>query len=110
MEDTHYLRHDYRKASLIITLDGLAKSIEFFSNKLENIYWYDALWFYEESEPIYGLVFIALQNYINCSIFDKERTLDNKQEFYKKALELNDSGYSKIDLINAIEMIQEIYT
>ncbi|TLP80345.1 hypothetical protein [Maribacter sp. ACAM166] len=53
----------------------------------------------EESEPIYGLAFIAFQSYINRSIKDFKGDLEDKQKLYK--LEHIKSKYSK----STIELI-----
>ena len=53
-----------------MTIKGLSETIEILYNQVNEIDWYDGDWFMEESEPIYGLTFIAFQNYINGSIKD----------------------------------------
>jgi len=80
---THYLRIDHRVVSLDMTIKGLTETISILRNKINEIHWYDGDWFMEESEPIYGLAFIAMQNYINGSIKDFADNLKEKGLFYK---------------------------
>jgi hypothetical protein len=98
-EFTHYLKVDYREVSLEMIINGLNDAIDTLKNQIDEIHWYDGDWFMEESEPIYGLAFIAFQNYINGSIKDFKGDLESKQELYK--IENKESKYSKskIELI-----------
>jgi hypothetical protein len=76
-EFTHYLKVDYREVSLVIIINGLNDAIDSLKKQIDEIHWYDGDWFKEESEPIYGLAFIALQNYIN-GLEDATMGLHNK--------------------------------
>lgn len=96
---THYLKVDYRAVSLEMIINGLKSAIEALENQISEIHWYDEDWFMEESEPIYGLAFIAFQNYINGSIKDFKGNLKDKQILYK--LDHNSIKYSK----STIELI-----
>jgi hypothetical protein len=98
-EFIHYLKVDYREVSLKMVINGLNDAIDSLKNQIDEIHWYDGDWFMEESEPIYGLAFIAFQNYINGSIKDFKGDLKSKQELYK--IENKESKYSKskIELI-----------
>jgi len=98
-ELTHWRRVDYRVASLNIIIQGLNNSIEVLKEHIKEIHWYDGDWFLEESEPIYGLAFIAFQNYIYGSVKDVVDQTNEKINFYQ--LEPNVEGYSKskIELI-----------
>jgi hypothetical protein len=82
-----------------MTIQGLHNSIEGLKQKIEEIPWYDVDWLLQESEPIYGLAFIAFQNYINGSIKDLGNNTNTKENLYK--LEQNAEGFSKskIELI-----------
>ena len=80
---THYLRIDHRAVSLNMTIKGLTETIATLKNQITEIHWYDGDWFMEESEPIYGLAFIAFQNYINGSIKDFSDDLKAKETYYK---------------------------
>ena len=102
MTKTHWKTHDYRLESLTLTIVGLEKSILELNKKLEEIDWYDGLWFFEESEPIIGLAFIALQNYINSSIYDRFETLDKQYEKYKFGTLIKNSNRTDIELIVGI--------
>ncbi|CAM1353737.1 hypothetical protein [Tenacibaculum halocynthiae] len=98
----HWKRCDYRIESLNLTIQGLEKSILELDKKLEQIDWYDGIWFLEEVEPIVGLSFIALQNYINSSIYDRFETLENQYKKYKLGKLVTDSKRTEIELIIGI--------
>ena len=98
----HWKRHDYRLESLTLTIVGIEKSILVLKKKAEEIDWYDGLWFLDESEPIFGLAFIALQNYINSSIYDRFETLDKQYEKYKFGTLIKNSNRTYIELIVSI--------
>ncbi len=102
MTQTHWNRYDFRIESLRITIQGLENSISELRNKIETIHWYDGLWFIEESEPIYGLVFIALQNYINSSIFDRFESLEKQYLKYKIGKRIKNTDRTEIELIISI--------
>lgn len=101
MTKTHWLRLDHRIESLRITLIGLDNSIQYCYKKYHQVEWYDGGWLLEETDPIYGLSFIALQSYINSSIYDRFESLDNKEKFYKLGRKLNDKR-TDIELIIGI--------
>jgi len=96
---THYLRIDHRVVSLNVTIKGLTETITTLKNQINEIYWYDGDWFMEESEPIYGLAFIAFQIYINGSIKDFSGDLKAKETYYKLEQKTNNNTKSKIELI-----------
>lgn len=96
---THYLRIDHRAVSLDMTIKGLAKTIKVLKNQIDEIDWYDGDWFMEESEAIYGLAFIAFQNYINRSINDFADSLKEKESYYKYGQSSKKGNRSKIELI-----------
>lgn len=98
-EKTNYLRFDHRYKSLSMIIQGLTETIDILENQINEIHWYDNLWFMEESESIYGLAFIAFQNYINGSIKDFSGSLSKKQHFYKYEQNYRKSSKSKIELI-----------
>ncbi len=96
---THYLRIDHRAVSLDMTIKGLTETISVLKNQINEIHWYDGDWFMEESEPIYGLAFIAFQNYINGSIKDIADSLKEKETYYKLEQYLKEGNRSRIELI-----------
>ena len=96
---THYLRIDHRAVSLNMTIKGLTETIATLKNQINEIHWYDGDWFMEESEPIYGLAFIAFQNYINGSIKDFFFFFKAKETYYKLEQKTNNNTKSKIELI-----------
>jgi hypothetical protein len=97
--NTHYLRRDHRVVSLALTINGLSETIKALKNQISEIDWYDADWFMDESEPIYGLAFISFQNYINGSIKDCPDSLKEKESCYKVEQNPKDGKRSKIELI-----------
>lgn len=97
-----YKRYDFRLESLTLTINSLEKSILELSEKINEIDWYDGLWFLEEAEPIIGLTFIALQNYINSSIYDRFETLDKQYEKYKFGKFIEISNRTDVELIVGI--------
>lgn len=103
---THWKKSDDRIKSLETIIKHLNNSIKEVKSNIQKVTWYDALWFLEESEPIIGLMFIALQNYINSSIYDKYESLDKKNEKYKIGEKIkykdNTIDISKIELIICI--------
>ncbi len=96
---THYLRNDFRIDSLRLVMIGLENSISKLNEKCEEISWYKETFWDEEIEPIYGLAFIALQNYVNGSIYDLYKTLTDKEKKYKIEKIINQSGRTNIELI-----------
>jgi hypothetical protein len=85
--------------SLQNTILGLEKSISVSRKKIDEIEWYDGLWFLEDSEPIYGLAFIAIQNYINSSVYDRFESLDKQYLKYKIGNKIKGTGRTDIELI-----------
>ena len=93
---THWLQVDYRAESLRQIITGLDNSINTLQDRVEELGWYDGLWFLEDSEPIYGLAFIAFQNYINGSIKDLYESVNDKTLYYK--LGTNSANFEKSDI------------
>jgi hypothetical protein len=93
------LEIDDRIVSLNLIITGLENSIQTIVQKNKENDWYDGFWMREESEPIYGLAFIAFQNYINGSINDLFGKLDNKVQYYKLDKKLKDFERTQIELI-----------
>ncbi len=96
---THYLKIDYRAESLNQIIIGLDNAINSLKDRKKEQFWYDGLWFKEDSEPIYGLAFIAFQNYINGSIKDLVNTTSNKTEYYRLQPKFKNYEKSDIELI-----------
>ncbi len=95
----HWRRHDFREKSLFMIIDGLQKSVKELEQNIDDIHWYEGDWFMEESEPIYGLAFIAFQNYIIGSIGDIEGSTKTKLSYYKKDKVIPDYSNTTIELI-----------
>jgi len=96
---TNWLEMDYRIESLNLIITGLENSIQTIVKKNKEFDWYDGIWMREESEPIYGLAFIAFQNYINGSINDLFDKPENKVQYYKKGHKHKDFERTQIELI-----------
>lgn len=85
-----------------MVIEGLSKSIAELEKNVAEIHWYDGDWLMEETDPIYGLAFIALQNYINGSISDLKGDTTQKNSFYKKAPIIAGTNRTNIELIIAL--------
>lgn len=96
---THWKKQDFRIESLSETIAGLEKSISVLSKKPDQYEWYDGIFLLEDVEPIIGITFIALQNYINSSIYDLEETSTSRLHFYTTDKIISDSGKTRIELI-----------
>jgi hypothetical protein len=99
---TYCKRNDYRSTSLHVIVDGLHKSIKELEKNIDEIHWYDGDWLREETEPIYGLAFIAFQNYIIGSIADIEGVTETKHQYYKKDAVIQGYKHTTIELIIAL--------
>jgi len=95
----HYLGFDFRVNSLNKTIIGLNGIITELKEKLNENNWYTIDFFLEESEFIYGLIFIAFQNYINGSVKDIAESLKEKETYYKLEQNLPVGSRSRIELI-----------
>ena len=102
MTSFDYKRMDARIEVLRLAITGLENSISVLQTKFNENDWYDGFWLLEESEPIYGLAFIAIQNYINSSIYDKFESIEKQYMIYKRDDKIENSGRTKIELIISI--------
>jgi len=102
MKKNHWKEYDNRAISLNVIINSLEKLIIELKKKEDEVYWYDGIWLLEETEPIIGITFITLQNYINSSIYDKFNNLEKQYLKYKIGEEFNNSRRTKIELIIAV--------
>ncbi|MCF8459342.1 MAG: hypothetical protein K9G46_01330 [Flavobacteriales bacterium] len=102
MTKTHWRRVDYRAESLRVTIGALDECIESLLVKTKTQDWYDGVWLLEESEPIIGLGFVAFQNYVNSSIYDRHEELVKQYEKYSTGAEKLKNERTKVELIIAI--------
>jgi hypothetical protein len=93
---------DYRIQSLNHIINGLWTAIQALEKRMEVGGWYDAIWFREDSEPIFGLAFIAFQNYINASIIDRYESIAKKEDIYRLGKYVGKSDRTEIELIIAL--------
>lgn len=98
----HYLRIDFRIDSLKQLMIGIDASVGCLKKQCDNSSWYDANWLLEESEPMYGIAFVAFQNYINSSIHDHPEYESDVKIFYNTNSDQNGERKSKIELIIAL--------
>ncbi len=96
---THYLENDYRIESLVQILNGLENSISKLKERMTIYSWYDGILFLEDTEPIYGLAFIAMQNYIYGTIKDLAETTIDKTMYLKIEPDHKNFSKTKIELI-----------
>lgn len=96
---THVRQHDFRRESLDQIIKGLDSALQVHQKRNEEVVWYDFLWYMEDSESIYGLAFIAFQNYIVESINDLHGTTENKVNLFKLEPNLEKNKNSSIQLI-----------
>jgi hypothetical protein len=99
MKKTHWARNDFRIQSLQYILLGLENSINQLDEFCNRHPEYSEIFYSEEVEPIYGMAFIALQNYINGSIFDLFATLSSKDEIYREDKKIPTYERTRIELI-----------
>jgi hypothetical protein len=99
---THWRKNDSRITSLHLTIESLENSIRELESKIKDVHWYDGDWFMEESEPIAGLSFVAFQNYINSSIYDRYDELSKQYVKYKLGKTIENSNRTQIELIITI--------
>ncbi|RZK27090.1 MAG: hypothetical protein EOO43_00715 [Flavobacterium sp.] len=98
-------RVDYRFESLSLIIDGLSKAITSCKERMELGGWYDAIWLREDTEPIFGLAFIACQNYIYGSIKDASVILglsNYKSVISNTSPRIKPYNRTKIELIIAL--------
>lgn len=93
------LQADYHADSLKQIIIGLNNSINTLKKRNEEIAGYDGLWLLEDSEPIFGMAFIAFQNYINGSISELFESTNNKTSYYKIDSKHENYDKSYIELI-----------
>lgn len=98
MVKTHWRKFDYRIASVQYIFEGIEYSISQLKQRCKENPVYAEM-YGEELEPMYGMVFISLQNYINSSIFDLFNTLNNKEIRYRQDKVIDKSTKTRIELI-----------
>lgn len=101
---THYwLEMDHRFEGLEAIFDGFNKALETFHEKFNQYNWYDGDFYREETELIYGVVLVSLQNYINKSCVDfldeKLFGYNQKYQFYDKNSKIINEEVTEIRLI-----------
>lgn len=95
----HYLEADYRANSLNQIIHALVSTIKSLEDRVKENDWYDGIWFREDTESIFGLAFIAFQNYINGSIKDLVNSSVEKAKYYKLEPKIETYEKTYIELI-----------
>jgi hypothetical protein len=98
-KNKRHWRQGDRIESLIQIITGLNNSINLLKKQIDEINWYDGDWFAEEAEPIYGLAFIAFQNYVVGCIKDSFDTTRLKFEYFRLVPNMEGFEKSSIELI-----------
>lgn len=93
------LQVDYHADSLKQIIIGLNNSINTLIKRNEDIPGYDGFWLLENSEPIFGMAFIAFQTYINSSINELLASINNRNAYYKLGSKHGSYNKSNIELI-----------
>lgn len=102
--DIRHWRQGDRIESLNQIIIGLDNAIDLLKKQMDEINWYDSSWFKEEAEPIYGLAFIAFQNYLVGCIKDSFDSTTTKLKLECFRLVPNMEGFEKssIELITTL--------
>ncbi|MFH6948225.1 hypothetical protein ACHRV6_07045 [Flavobacterium sp. FlaQc-51] len=97
----HYLQFDYREKSLDMVINGLKEAVDKLHDFNKKNPWYDGLFLLEDSEHIFGLAFVAFQNYINASIKDltEQGGKELQLRYYRHGEILSPFSYTRIELI-----------
>lgn len=97
----HYLEVDYREKSLDMVINGLKEAVDKLHDFSKETPWYDALFLLEDSEHIFGLAFVAFQNYINTSIKDltEQGGKEQQHRYYRHGEVLSTFNHTRIELI-----------
>jgi len=103
-KEYHYwFEPDERIEGLKAMFEGFDNAIKIFEKKYEEISWYDADFYYEETDLIYGVVLVSLQNYINkwCTVFVESKLFGYTKtyQFYEKGSKIINNGITQIRLI-----------
>jgi len=103
-KEYHYwFEPDERIEGLKAMFEGFDNAIKIFEKKYEEISWYDADFYYEETDLIYGVVLVSLQNYINkwCTVFVESRLFGctKNYQFYERGSKIINNGITQIRLI-----------
>ncbi len=100
----HWLEAYNRDGGLEQLFRGFNNALIFYKNRMDEESWYDVGFYWEDTDLIYGVMFVSLQNYINQCCYD---FLDanlfgckEKHEYYSKNSTLIDgSNVTQIQLI-----------
>lgn len=85
---------------------GFNKALDNFKQKFEEISWYEGDNYNEETELIYGVALVSLQNYINACCADfiriKPDGYTEKYQYYSENTKIIANDVSQIRLINEL--------
>lgn len=99
---THWRIHDFRKDCLEYIIEGISESLELLKQRTKNDPNYDGLFYFEDTEQVLGLAFVAFQSYINGSIYDLYHDLSQKEKYYKISHVIEKHNRTKIELVISI--------
>ncbi len=100
----HWLEAYDRTGGLELLFIGFNNALKFYRNRMDEEGWYDVGFYWEDTDLIYGVMFVSLQNYINQCCYD---FLDanlfgckEKYEYYlKNSTFIDGSNVTQIQLI-----------
>lgn len=103
-KDYHFwFEPDHRYEGLEAIFDGYKSALEIFKNKTKEYNWYDADFYREETDLIYGVALISLQNYINkwCVDFLELKLFGytSAYQFYDRSSKIVNNDITQVRLI-----------
>lgn len=103
-DEYHYwFEPDHRYEGLEALFDGYKIALEKFKKKYDECGWYDADFYREETDLIYGVVLVSLQNYINkwCVDFLESNIFGYTKayQYYDRESAIVNNGITQIRLI-----------
>jgi hypothetical protein len=100
----HYLEAYDRDNGLAQLFIGFNNALRFYRNRMNEESWYDSGFYWEDTDLIYGVMFVSLQNYINQNCYDfldaKLFGCKEKRDYYlMNSKFINGSNVTQIQLI-----------
>lgn len=100
----HWLEANNRDEGLEQLFIGFNNALTLYRNRMYEVNWYDVDFYWENTDLIYGVMFVSLQNYINQCCYDfldaKLFGYKVKHEYYKQNSKcISGSNVTQIQLI-----------